>query len=626
MPLTAAVAAPKPGPGSPATVTLNGGGTLPGGTYRVTVRVGGRNRTALIVVPKPPVREPPVKPPGTGKPAPGRGAGATKGADSGGAASTGAAGSGSPGHALLILAVILGVALLGLGGYFTHTRILVPHRRRVSYRQAVQAVTEGRYAQALPRLSRLEGVLAPDRQAEVRFFIAFSLFQLDELEEAEIRLAALNREHPGDRDVAYLLAYLRVKRGDVNAAEPVLTGLDDGELRRDSALRKLYGVVEFHRAMAAFRAGSIDVAADLFATVESLGDFRQHIPADLRNRHVVLGTQALFEKDVLEARGQFERLEQSAADMGPPARDELLAVAKLGLALALWVEDAPQLDELEGLLAGAARLLDPAGELSMAWPESTDDLADRLTGLAGDQPPPVEATGADRVLRDIHFLRAAAVLRSWAAADGPAGDERNYPADVLARLACARARDPEFSDTYLVAGMLRYHLADDDAERLGAIAVLREAQKRGARDPEVLRVFDQDKRSRRAARDAIEAYLQELDRYVRDATVRDQVRAALLERRSRYGKVLDLDSRPGIIRIRAAQPTVAEMNDRSQLLTERVRQLLATYPDGGDLGGAYELIQSLEQTGQALSEQARSVEEKEAALLALIGDRLLPGQ
>src|SRR5262249_32025899 len=186
--------------------------------------------------------------------------------------------------------------------------------------------------------------------------------------------------------------------------------------------------------------------------------------------------------------------------------------------------------------------------------------------------------------------------------------------DALARLACARARDPEFSDTYLVAGLLRYYLAGDAAERQRAVGLLRYAQMLGVRDPEVLRILDHDTRSRRATPDAVEAYLQVLDQYIRDGTVRDQVKEELIRRNSRYGKARDLDSRPGIIRIRAVQPTVAEMNDRSQLLTERVRQLLAMHPNARDLAGAYELIQSLEQTGQALSEYARSVEEKEASL------------
>jgi hypothetical protein len=91
-------------------------------------------------------------------------------------------------------------------------------------------------------LSHIEGGLPERRRAHARFFTSFALFQLDQLDEAEHRLAALNREYPTDTDVAYLLAYLRGDRHDSDGAEPVLAALgpadrqDDGKPPRSPGL------------------------------------------------------------------------------------------------------------------------------------------------------------------------------------------------------------------------------------------------------------------------------------------------------------------------------------------------------------------------------------------------------
>jgi tetratricopeptide (TPR) repeat protein len=523
---------------------------------------------------------------------------------------------------------LLVLALVAVAGFLAYSRVLVPLRHVRSYRRALGLLGADQHDEALPELTRLDGVLPPRQRAAARFFIAFALYRLDRLDEAEHRLAALNRENPHDVEVAYLLAYVRVGRRDFDGAEPVLAALEStGRLGAANA-RRLYGVVQFQRAMEAFRDGRIDAAAELFEKAEQLGDFRDQIPVDLRNRHVVLGAQALFDKDVRAARTQFEHLEQAAGRLPAGERDRTLASAKLGLALAAWIENAPGSPAaMEALLTDAAALLDPAGSLTLDWPaEATGSgLAERLAALADGGGQPAEQVELDRMLRDIHLLRGAGVLRTWADADRAEAAERadSYRADALARFACARDRDPDFSDVYLVVGLLQYYLASTGPDRASAVALLREAQKLGTRDPEVLQAINQHDRVRPENRDAVDAYLQVLDRYLQDGTVRAQVRAALVQRLAQYGKLRDWDSRQELLQVRTVAPTVAEMNDRSELLRERVRQLLAMQPGAADLAAAGDLARSLERSSQVLAEQARSVEEMEAELLGLVGDRLL---
>jgi hypothetical protein len=218
-----------------------------------------------------------------------------------------------------------------------------------------------------------------------------------------------------------------------------------------------------------------------------------------------------------------------------------------------------------------------------------------------------------------------AVLREWRAA-GPApysAEESNFLATALGCFGRARELDPEFSDVHVAVGLLRYYLAEDDAGRRTGVAVLREANKLGTRDPEVLQILNHDERVQRADRDAAAAFLQILDGYVANATVRQDVRKALLARMAERGGVRDWDARHELVRARVVVPTVAEVQARSELLLARVADLLQDGPGSAELSEAHDLSASLQERSRTIAEQARAIEEQEAALLALLGERLL---
>src|SRR5262249_24199461 len=152
-----------------------------------------------------------------------------------------------------------------------------------------------------------------------------------------------------------------------------------------------------------------------------------------------------------------------------------------------------------------------AGPLEQPWPVGTGEanLADRLAAMVSRASRPPEEIERDRTLRGIPFLRGMVALREWAeaaeqgATETPAGD----PSPAARRFARARELDPEFSDAYLVVGLLQYYLADGEGRRAG-VAALREAQKLGTRDPRVLQIINHYDRLSQANRDAADAYLQ----------------------------------------------------------------------------------------------------------------------
>ncbi|MGW4681340.1 tetratricopeptide repeat protein [Micromonospora taraxaci] len=615
-------AAAEPTPGGPVTVTVRQGQKLEPGEYDTTVRSGGKDIDVTIVVP-----------PEVGQAEGQTGVTPTEPAGGGRAEETEAEGTeaeGTENAAGIGQILLLGLALLlvAVGGAMLYLRVLAPRRYLRPYLRALAHIEAKRYDLALPALTRIEATLPEQARAEARFFIAFAMYRLDDRQAAEHRLAELHREAPANVEVAYLLAQLRADRRDFDGAEAVLDRLDPAVRDVPGNVRKLYGVVTAQRAFAAFRDGRVDAAAELFEKVERLDDFAEHVPVDLRNRNILVGTKALFERDVPAARQQFESLLRAAGRIDGTQRGPLLASAELGLGLSAWLakgKDSPA--DSEWHLVAALALLDPAGALTAQWPPESADpgLTARIEEMMIRANRPAEEIEGDRTLRDIHFLRGMAVLRAWAESDpryarSAAGD---FIGQALQRFARARELDPEFSDVYVVVGLLRYYLAESENDRRAGVAVLREAQKLGTRDPEVLQILNHDERVRRVNRDAAATYLQILDRYVQDSTVREQVREALLARMSRYGKVRDWDTRPGLIGRRVSTPTVAEMHARSELLMARINDLVQNQGGTADLSGARQLTVSIEQRSREIAEYARAIEDQEAELLALLGDKLL---
>jgi tetratricopeptide (TPR) repeat protein len=612
----------EPEPQGPITVTLPSGTVLPPGHYAVEINTANGVVSADVAVAGPPASQSAAAGQSTQASVPGSPVSAPTAEGQPPAASEGQ----SDGDVWVYLFAVLAAGLLLIGGYAGYTRLLVPRRHIREYWSAVDLIQRGEYRKALPALSRVEHRLPENLRSQAGFFAAFALFRLDSLDEAEHRLAVLHREDPQDVDIAYLLAYLRMTRQDYDGAEPVLEAVDGaGGMNRRPA-RLLYGVVEFHRALEALRAGRVDAAAMLFQKVERLGDFADRVPADLRNQHVVLGAQALFDRDLVTARGQFEDLTRAALeDAEADQREPMLASADIGLALAAWLENtSTSMILVDPLLANAANRLDPTAATEMTWtfvPEE-GSVVERLAALTRRQDRTADLNETDLALRSIHLLRAAAVLRLWAAEGRSAADGERL-AEVLSRLACARERDPEYGDPYLIAGLLRCYLATTERERADGVALLRHAQQLGVREPDLVRILNEASRRGRERRDATDRYLQVLDQYVADPSVRQEVRASLLERLSRYSKVRSLDRRPELARARVVSPTVNEMNSRSELLRERVKQFMAAESGNENVIAALRLAQNLEYDSRTLAEQAHSVETKEADLLVLIGDWLL---
>ncbi|MCY1139635.1 tetratricopeptide repeat protein [Actinoplanes sp. Pm04-4] len=561
----AAAPAPSPGPAATVVVPLPAGATLPPGRYQVTLRGGGRQITTTgSVLPAAPsaAPSPPAEP------------------DSGPGAWIGLGGA---------------VLLAGIGaGLYLATR--GPRSRRREFERLAGQVEAGEYQAAVGGLTRLESQLPPALRAEARFLCGFALYQLGDLDEAEHRLAALNREDPESSEVAYLLAYLRVQRRDFERAQPVLAALDRRGRLDVGQARRLYGVVQYQLAGRAASEGRIDDAVTLFRDVERLGDFRDRVPADLRSKQIVLGTRALLDRDPATARRHFEELRDAGGD------DDQQASAALGLGLTVWAENKPGAGKkVHQLLSRCLRLLDPDGPATRRWPgPPSETVADEISRVRRAGEAPAADRERARLLADIHLLRGCALVRAFAEETPLLGSERQLLGGTAERLAYALTDVRQLADPYLVVGLLRHHLARDASERRTAIAELQAAQALGARDPLLLEILHRHERQTQRRRAVWSGHA---GRYGRTPTVDDVTSAAPV------GPV--------------SAPTVAELSERAELLAARLHAMGADLGDSG--AAATALAARLEQESAELTRRARAVEATEAELLALIGGRLLAG-
>jgi hypothetical protein len=530
----------------------------------------------------------------------------------------------------IALAALIPALLIAFAAWF-YFKVYLPRKELEPYTEGLRLLRSKKYDEALPLLTRMEGKLPEELRRDARFFIAFAYHQLKDSTEAERRLDALYREDSSDAQTAYLLAHIRVDEERYDEAEAVLETMEQNKQLGLHFARKLLGIVKFRRAMAALKEKRVEVAASLFEKVQALGDFAAQIPADLRNRHVALGTEALFNKDADGARQQFESLQKAAGNAPEEQRRNLRATAQLGLALVKWIEnDGKSFAAIESMLVEAAQTFDPQGPVELSWPTGDTDkgILEQLKILdAVDELSP-EQKDFNRCLRDIHFLRGVARLQAWGMMDGATAHAQiqKHFDSALARFACARARDELFSDVLLVVGLLMYYLYKPGPQRNQAVDLLEQSRKLGMHDPDALEIVNNRQRIERANANAVDKYLQVLDQYINDQTVRSEVRASLIERLSKYQRIQDWGKNPQFAQMRDVEPTLAEVRHRSELLLVRVNQILSSRGDSIEAGQLKALSETILRESEKLTAQAATIEKQESELLVLTGTQLLKEQ
>ena len=535
----------------------------------------------------------------------------------------------------VIMAAAAVIAVLVIAGVVLYSKVLLPRNQKKLFKesedaldQAQDAANRGDFETASRVLAGIEGMpIQGESRRSARFLTAFTHVQQDELDQASLVLNALYRENSSDNEAAYFLAYVYVKKKEYDKALPILEKLEKERQLNLYQARRLLGIVYLMKATKAFNDGKIDDAAGLFEKVRALGDFVDQIPADMRNRHVMLGTKALYETDIEEARRQFESLKAAAASATGDDQQNMQVTAALGIALTHWLENPVDHDQIESALIAAAHLLDPDEPLTRPWSAEKigESLEDKLAALdQEDNASEKDQVGA--VLRDIHFLRGINVLNRWRSMEAAEGFEARAEMlnEALERFECALAHDPQFADVLVVFGLLAFYLGDPGTKRRNdGIASLEEARKQGVRVPDILEILNYIEEMRVKNASATEKYLETLDKYLNDETVRKEVRFELLEQLASFQRIKGLRTRSHLLPTRMIEPTVAEVRKRTELVYARADELVAAHQDDEVVANVRQLSNTLKEEGQKLWDQAQHIQNTEAKLLAETGKHIL---
>ncbi len=536
---------------------------------------------------------------------------------------------------LVIIAAAAVIAVLVTAGVVLYSKVLLPRNQKKLFKesedaldQAQDAANRGDFETASRVLAGIEGKpIQGESRRSARFLTAFTHVQQDELDQASLVLNALYRENSSDNEAAYFLAYVYVKKKEYDKALPILEKLEKERQLNVYQARRLLGIVYLVKATKTFNDGKIDAAAGLFEKVRALGDFADQIPADMRNRHVMLGTKALYETDIEEARRQFESLKAAAASATGDDQQNMQVTAALGIALTHWLENPVDHDQIESALIAAAHLLDPDEPLTRPWSAEKigESLEDKLAALdQEDNASEKDQVGA--VLRDIHFLRGINVLNRWRSMEAAEGFEARAEMlnEALERFVCALAHDPQFADVLVVFGLLAFYLSDPGTKRRNdGIASLEEARKQGVRVPDILEILNYIEEMRVKNASATEKYLETLDKYLNDETVRKEVRFELLEQLASFQRIKGLRTRSHLLPTRMIEPTVAEVRKRTELVYARADELVAAHQDDEVVANVRQLSNTLKEEGQKLWDQAQHIQNTEAKLLAETGKHIL---
>lgn len=508
-----------------------------------------------------------------------------------------------------LLAVLAALAA-GLAGVVLHYRVRVPRRRRRVLDEALGILHRDETARFDEAARMLAGALttglAGGDVARARFALAYARARLGRYTEAASVLEDLLGAGGGGREALYLDLWLHVRLKEHDEATRryeesarVLAGYLDAD--------RLAGIAYLQRGRACLARRDVDLALAHFDRVRRLGVLRDQVPADLGQHQVVLGVQALYERESARARERFRAALAAAGEGAPPPLH-----AQLGLLLCDWQEsECPDVDErLQALLARVEAEAPPPPDVG------ADD-----SSAAGDA---ARLTDPRRLLRNVRLWYAVSLLHRWRTLPAEQGLPADERARLRERLDAVRAADPELADPELIDGLIGwYFCGDDEAAHDAAVAALECALDLGVNVPEVRLIVAREERLREAARRSPETFIAMLRAYLGDPAIPLVLRRELHERMrgySRFGGAGEgLEVPP-----EETAPSVSELYGRSELVHRRVAALLR---DGrleeAERTGIAGLLDAMRASAGEIRERARGLEETEQSLMAAMGDALL---
>ena len=552
----------------------------------------------------------------------------------------------------LLPALVAGAVIVLILVYFL---IIQPGRKRRTLLQALQIIAADdranfQQAEDLLNTALISGLRARD-VAEARFALAYVRARLGRFAEASAVLADLIASGNCDRETVYLDLWLHARQKEYEKVEHVY---DEHSNLLGDLLQSKYmaGIAFLYQARLLWSRRQVSGALHYFERLKELDVLQDQIPSHIDDHQVMFGIVALFEKDLTEARKHFTGAVEAAKRDG-----RTTSPGDLGLLLCSWCErDMPDVDaQLGAVLAEMEKretVIVSCSHCDHSQPVHKKRLGKQVMCVSCEKEfatPPAEgaspsapgtateseATAEDDkqlgdeelLMRNVMLWHAVSLIGNWRRlppADGLPPAEKS---GLLSRLDKVRALDPEMGDPRLLAGLICYYFAANEAQREEALKLLEATIGKDIHVPEVLNLVDRERRLDELQRDALKRFLALVGSYVTDRSVPEHYRQQLRERLSRFKRFNDpreIDLEKGE---EDAAPSLRDIQTRGTLLHKRVDSIIK-----GKLRSTEErkvaeaiqgLLEGLEAETKTLVENATRVEETEFELMGQTGEFLL---
>jgi tetratricopeptide (TPR) repeat protein len=494
--------------------------------------------------------------------------------------------------------------------------VVQPRRRRRPLIEAL-AILESDRTAAFERAEDLlrrvleSGVRRRDL-AEARFARTYVLARLGRYREAAGIGSDLLRARSPERESVFLALWISCKLDDHDAVLSIYDQHAAVVSERPEA-RLIASISLLERARAHWRRREIDAAKDYFEKIQRLEVLADRIPGYIEDHQLTLGTIALFDEKLDEARDHFRGFVKGATDAG---RSPVLG--ELGLLLVRWRdEEQPDVDEQLGAAADLACRTFPLPPLA---PDSGDGHASESDSAPGGEVP---LSDEQLIVRGTLLWHVMSLLRQWQARPRRSGLSKADIGELHRRAERVRTADPAMSDPWLIEGLVSYHAASGARRRAEAVALLERGQKHGLNLPEVLEIIHRERQLQELTKNALEHYLTLVRSYLANPGVPVDLREELRTRLARFEPFRQTVELELLAADAGAAPSVADIQARVGLIRGRIEALLQLHLDSEQALRVRELLDEIREKTTALSKTARDVDEVSGALMGTTGEFLL---
>lgn len=543
--------------------------------------------------------------------------------------------------------------LLVVVGGVLYFWVIEPLRRRRLLVEALKILEVGAAAK-LPRAEELldQALLAGLRKRDIalaRFALAYVRAQLGKFEAAATVLADLEAsERAPQRETIYLSMWVHSKLDKHEKVEKLYQ--THAKLLGDLLDVRLLASIAYLKLARLFWARKdVDGAMHYFEQVRKLGVLVDQIPEHLENHAIVLGVVSLFEGRIEEAAERFQGAIEAARQAQKSSQH-----GEIGLLLCQWrKEELPDIDQALGAIVAA---LTPeqesppqlvAGECTHCGKAyrthqraakrqlRCSSCRKRFPALAqvSDDVQPLEQASDkadlllsedDLLLRNVRLWYAMSLLYVWRQKPPREGLSAEELRQLLARLEQVSLVDEGFGDPHLVAGLMQYYCGNEEQREAGR-ARLERASQTDVHVPEVLQILECENKLAALRSNSLTYFHQLAAEYVYNPEVKAEYRERFKLRMERFRRFREL----GELEVRDAAaevtPSLQDLQNRSQILRNRVANIVHHKLDDGDKDARNSLttlLGDLSERTKALSSQAKELEQSEHSLLATAGQFL----